>query len=376
MYRSTIGKHVPDAVTELIGSKGVDVLRRIGITEVKKVVGDVLCGINVRNSTELLTRRRIAMLNAATLILFLRGAATSRRFLAALPDVAVKGLKGKVSKQERWLLQWILGLTTKGVQNILRDSTSALDQYKAGFVKTHREIVAQCVREFGPIAGVIQSRDGKRVPVSWEFMLGLFCTIGSQTLAIRGSEKSTYGKLFERLVLGSVLEVLGFKHTKEPPTVTENVFWLSSRLETRESDGTALCGPGQAVRFDIGFIGRGNPEISKDKVSRFERQIEVGSKKYFCATFVIVDSIGQRSRIVEQAKAINGTIIQMSMSYWPRLLAKALEEKVGFRSRLSKVPDSQIESLLRREAGRVNIERFIEVSASSTSEDDNFSEDE
>lgn len=128
VYKSAIAPYVPTAVTELIGSRGVEVLKRIGVEEVKRVVADVLCGVNLRDSTEMLTRRRIGMLNAATLVLFLHGIMASKKFIDKLPRIAVEGLRGHPAKQEQWLLQWILGLTTKGVQNILRDSASgALD---------------------------------------------------------------------------------------------------------------------------------------------------------------------------------------------------------------------------------------------------------
>lgn len=370
VYKSAIAPYVPTAVTELIGSRGVDVLKRIGVEEVKRVVADVLCGVNLRDSTEILTRRRIGMLNAATLVLFLHGIMASKKFIDKLPSIAVEGLRGHPAKQERWLLQWILGLTTKGVQNILRDSASgALDTYQAKFDTTNKDIVQRCIKEFGVIAGSIQLDGEQKVPLSWDFLLHLFCTIGSQTLAIRGSEKSTYGKLFERLVLGSVLQVLGFKHVKPPLQETKNVFWLSNRIGTRESDAAVLCGPGQAVRFDIGFIGRGNPEISKDKVSRFERELEVAGEKHFCATIVVVDRIGERSKIQEQVKAINGTIIQMSMSYWPKLLAQALRLKVGYRHRICDMPDSQVEAFLRKEAGKVKIESFVEATSELISQE-------
>ncbi|MBI3319966.1 MAG: CfrBI family restriction endonuclease [Candidatus Omnitrophica bacterium] len=369
LYRSTLGRYVPQAITELIGSRGVDVIKRIGIDEVKRVVADVLCGVNLRDSTELLTRRRIGMLNAATLVFFLRGVAASKRFLQRLPQTAVQGLKGQTSKQERWLLQWVLGLTTKGVQNILRDDHRALDRYQARFVHTQEDIAGRCAREFGPVAGVLRLGGEQGVPLSWDFLLSLFCAIGSQTLAIRGSEKSTYGKLFERLVLGSALNVLGFTYMSYPPRKTHNVFWLSGRLGTRESDATVLCGPGKAIRFDIGFIGRGNPEISKDKVSRFERQFELGDQTYYCATFVVVDRIGERSRIVEQARAINGTIIQMSMSYWPKVLAQALQEKTDYHAALIDVPDSKVESWLRKEMDKVTLEQFVEATSTLIAEE-------
>src|SRR3989338_7416201 len=129
-YHSKVARFVPSAITELFGSRGVDVIRRIGIDEVRRVVADVLCGINLRDSTELLTRRRVSMLNAATLVLFLRGLEASKNFVEELPQIAIDGLKTRTSKQEQWLLQWFIGLTTKGVQNILRDSKTALEQYR------------------------------------------------------------------------------------------------------------------------------------------------------------------------------------------------------------------------------------------------------
>ena len=363
LYKSAVGPFVPPAMTELIGSRGLDVIRRIGVDEVKQVMADVLCGVNLRDSTELLTRRRIAMLNAATLVLFLRGVAASKRFLEDLPRMAVEGLRDHPSKQELWLLQWMLGLTTKGVQNILRDSRHALDRYTEQFAATNAAVIQQCLREFGPVAGVLRVDGDREISVSWELLLSLFCAIGSQTLAIRGSEKSTYGKLFERLVLGSVLQILGFKHESYPPKHQVKVFWLSSRLGKRESDATILIGPGKAIRMDIGFIGRGNPEISKDKVSRFERQMEVDGQEYYSATFVIVDRVGERSKLVEQAQSINGTIIQMSMSHWPRELARALYEKTGYTSRIRSISDAAIEVWLRRAAEQINIEKLVEATS-------------
>src|SRR3989344_9380367 len=102
-------------------------------------------------------------------------------------------------------------------------------------------LAAETEKESGKLQCCVKYANGKESILDWHDMLSLFCTIGSQTLAVRGSEKSTYGKLFERLVLGSVLQVLGFEHVLYPPRKTTGVFWLSSRLEARESDATLLC---------------------------------------------------------------------------------------------------------------------------------------
>jgi len=106
------------------------------------------------------------------------------------------------------------------------------------------------------------------------------------------------------------------------------------------------------VRFDIGFIGRGNPEITLDKVTRFEREIEVGRRKWYLATFIIVDRIGEASRVKELARRVRGTIIQMSMSYWPQVLAQELRQ-VGYQHELARMPVllDQVEKAWPREKG-------------------------
>lgn len=157
--------------------------------------------------------------------------------------------------------------------------------------------------EKGSLNSEISIGGSQKTQINWLWLTYLLNTIGAQTLAVRGSEKSAYGKLFEKLVLGSLLHILGFKHVV-PPQEYEKVFWLSSRAEKRESDATLLYELGKGVRFDIGFIGRGNPEISLDKVTRFEREISLGRSKFFMATIILVDRIGTNSRIERMAKFV------------------------------------------------------------------------
>lgn len=191
-------------------------------------------------------------------------------------------------------------------------------------------------------------------------MLSLFCTIGSQTLAVRGSEKSTYGKLFERLVLGSVLSSLDFEHTLYPPKKTSNVFWLSSKIGEREADATLLIAPGQAIRFDLGFIGRGNPEITKDKVSRFERNLEVNKQTYHSATCIIVDRVGEGSGLEAQAKRAGARLIQMSMSFWPIELAKWLSAQFQHKSDIANCKPVDLPDVLKRKLTGVSFDNFVQ----------------
>lgn len=211
-------------------------------------------------------------------------------------------------------------------------------------------------------------------------MLYLLNTIGAQTLAIRGSEKSLYGKFFEKLVLGTLLHILGFQHVPyssgndEPITQFSNVFWLSSQdRRDRESDATLLYSPGKGVRFDIGLIGSGNTEISLDKVSRYRREIELGSKQWFMGTIIIVDRIGPRSRIVELAKEIDGTIVQMSAGYWPRRVALTLERILGYENPFDTMQETEVEAYIKEKVQQAPLISFIR-SASTTLDEETLLE--
>jgi len=108
---------------ELLAASGTKLVETIGIEIVRGVVLDVLIGKNLRDSTEALTRKRIGTLNLALLRMFLAGAHGNPGFGDELIDFACRRLSEtkRVSKEERWLAQWILGLTDKAFQNVLRD---------------------------------------------------------------------------------------------------------------------------------------------------------------------------------------------------------------------------------------------------------------
>ena len=350
-----------DEARDLLSLSGSDLVQHIGWDVVRGVVYDVLTGRNLRDSTEMLTRRRLALLNASLVSLFLKGTNLSANFVERLPDLAAVTLQQKrLRKAERWLAQWMLGLNDKAFQNVLRDKPEALDAYKERYIAVCREAIANCETEHGTLSGHLELSSGAKAELNWTFFVYLLTATGAQTLAIRGSEKSTYGKLFERLVLGSLLYILGFEMVSpEQPDKLERVFWLSSRGEKRESDATLLYEAGKGVRFDIGFIGQGNPEISLDKVSRFEREMQLGHSQWYMATIILVDRIGRKSRIVRLAQEIGGTIIQMSMGYWPQQVAQVLHQEIGFEHELLTMDESQIADYLKSRLQQVPLQDFI-----------------
>jgi hypothetical protein len=349
------------AALKLLSASGSRLVQQIGIDVVRGVVYDVLTGRNLRDSTEALTRRRIAALNLALVGMFIKGSAASAEFVQNLPGLASEVLQRKrVAKAERWLAQWVLGLTDKAFQNVLRDDPRGLVEYRDRYLRTCQEIVKEWERDQGTLSGVLEISPGVKAEINWLFLIYLLNAIGAETLAIRGSEKSTYGKLFEKLILGALLHILGFKHVMpEHLEQFRRVFWLSSRGERRESDATLLYEAGRGVRFDIGFIGRGNPEISLDKVSRFEREISLGRSTWYMATIIIVDRIGANSRIERLAREIDGTVIQMSMGYWPQQVARELKRILGYKHKLVDMDQLQIGPYLRTQLNEVPLEDFI-----------------
>lgn len=357
---------LPGSARPLLESrKGADVVEEIGLDVVRGVVLDVMRGINIRDSTEPLTRRRIALLNAAMIAQYASIPDSDSSIESLAGSISATLEKSRVSRGEEWMLNWSLGLTDKGVQNVLRDDHLGLSGYTRRFLETIRQVSETAAGDFGALSGSLRVGD-REAPLDWFFLLYLAAGIGSQTLTIRGSEKSLYGKLFEKLILGSALHVLGFELASGsgPTDISKRQFWLSTTSK-RESDATLLMPPGRGVYFDIGFIGRGNPEITLDKVSRFERTAEFADREHGMATFIIVDRIGARSRIEELAAQIEGTVIQMSMSYWPQLLARELHHRFDdYTDDLLEAEHDQVSRLLEERIASAPMESLLRKAAS------------
>ncbi len=363
-----ITKYFPEDAKRALSNTGTDVIAEIGEDIIKDVVLNVLMGENLRNNTELLTRKRLLTLNAATLYMLVKGQSEDSQFIELLHERAHKRLLQKgVPKQEKWILQWALGLTDKAFQNVLRDDLSNLETYKDNYKNVIMKSVDEFVADYGTLSGTVQI-GGLSAPLDWQMMSHLMTLVGSQTMAIRGSDKSTFGKLFEKLILGSLLSLLGFRQVT-PGNIGDGnrVFWLSERQDKRESDATILLEKGKGVRFDIGFIGRGNPEISLDKVSRFERELELDATKYYMATIIIVDSIGANSRIESLAERIDGSLVQMSGAYWPRTVARILHDKIGYQDEILNVSGRELHDLLRQRLETVDFGNLVKQGFDSVS---------
>lgn len=357
----------PPALRDLLTATGKHFIQRIGPDLVRQSTLNVLLGHNVRTQTEPLTRQRIAEVSGALLAMFEKGLDLDPEFYARLSRMALAqlGARNGGARDKVWPAQWALGLTGKGLQNVLRGDAEAL----AAFLDTFETSISQAANslqeKLGPLQLAVRiGHDPKadRPALGWVEALRLTTAIGCAELAVRGSDKSRYGKLFERLVLGSVLSILGFEPGgREKGAKKDRVFWLSDSSDDRECDATAIVKPGTIARFDIGFIGVGNPEIVRDKLSRFARDVERAGKVVSSTTFVIVDRYptGPTANSLVIAKRSGTAILQMSMSLWPRELARELKSRVGYAHPLADYNDTKTQVYITKAMSKIDVMGFL-----------------
>lgn len=364
-YKTPISNLFPASGRILLTGGGKQFVERIGVTAVREAVCRVMCGENLRTQTEPLSRRRIAQVSGALVALFTEGYLKIKGFENRLSDLAVTQLRNakKNDNAELWPARWLIGLTGKGDQNVLRGDPNEFQRYIADFEQAIQDAARHCRDQLGDYRMTLGHHiapDGRTVELDWKGIARLTTAIGAQTLTIRGSDKSIYGTLFEKLILGSFLSLLGFERVDPQRNVKDRgVFWLSDSSDTRESDATLLVEPGKLARFDIGFIGVGNPEISKDKLSRFAREIDIGQGTSSSVTFIVVDRLPKTGKTQAAAKKIGAEIVQMSMQYWPRQLAKLLRKRLGFRHVLADMPDGQVHTYLKDQLDQIAIQEFL-----------------
>ena len=360
MSKKSINDFIPQIGLDLVNVSRNEVLEKVGEDVIKEIVVSILNGGNVRTLTEGLTRRRLTLSNGAMFIAFLKSIQQVEAFKNS-PFKAVEDefFNKSLSNEQKAFLNWMIGLSGKGIQNILRDDDENVRNYLKNLESALTEASSKVEDVFGELSSEVRLGNEEYF-LNWNNLLHVFMAIGAQTLTIRGSEKSVYGKLFERLILGSVLSILGFTMTGKDKTDDMNmVFWLSDQGDKREADATLLVEPGKGARFDIGFIGRGNSEISLDKVSRFERELERGRQTHYMSTIVLVDRIGGNSRIQELAQQIDGDIIQMSMSYWVKEVAQVFKDRLDLESDFIGINDEKYSELIEAKIEEVDLSDFV-----------------
>lgn len=313
----------PPGARAVMGSGADTVVAAFGTDGLADAARGLLHGENVRLVTEQVTRATLAQLaNHTRQALFIPGLGPESVVDGAVAAVIGRSVRGL---DLRWCY-WLLGLTDKQVQNVLRDSPEALHDYAAKFL----EVIDDEAKEMG---GLRVQVGGGAVADARQFLY-FTQVVGAQTLTIRGSHKSTFGKFFERLVLAAFLEVLGLTRD-ETRSGRLHTYWLhddDDGASGREADAVAVIAPGQLLHIDIGFIGRGNPEIILDKLTRYARQRDLGKVRFNVQTLVLADRFGQASTIAGRAEVLGALCAEMANPNWVQSIAVALTRQHGARA--------------------------------------------
>lgn len=154
MKSKPIIDYFPQEAKKALSHSGTDVISEIGAEIIRDVVLSVLSGENIRNSTELLTRKRLLTLNAATLMMLVAGRADDASFISNIHENAYERLSaGRVPAQEKTILQWILGLTDKAFQNVLRSDLKNLKNYKEDYLEVIEKSNSEFEQDYGKLSG-------------------------------------------------------------------------------------------------------------------------------------------------------------------------------------------------------------------------------
>lgn len=351
-YYNGIGK-------ESITSTSSDFTRSMGDDGVKDIIRKVLIGGNVRDTTEFITQRRLLNSYFSMLDLYMTHLSDYSDDSKIFSKYVAEDLK-TASNDAKILDLWLLGLTKKGFDNIVRGADN-LVAYQSSFTKSMDDAIEDLEDIYGKLSGKIEVNH-KKMKLNWNTLALLFIALGGQTLSIRGSAKSMNGKMFEKLVLGSLLTMNGFTYVGGPPTSidkTKKYFWLSHMDENeRETDATIIYN-GKAISIDIGFIGKGNPEITLDKVTRFGAYKRIGGLDHDMATIIIVDTVASNSDLFNKASRVNGHVFQMKNGDWTIEVAKTICRIMGVQNELSTKTKSELDTYFKNALKHVDISEFV-----------------
>ena len=125
----------PEKGRVVLTANGKEFVERIGVETAKRVILAVLCGENIRAQTEPLTRRRVAIATGAMVSLFAKGWTENGDFTQMLSSLALEQMDNtpQSKKEIFWPAQWLIGLTGKGIQNVLRSNVELRQSYIQDF---------------------------------------------------------------------------------------------------------------------------------------------------------------------------------------------------------------------------------------------------
>jgi len=315
---------IPELKEKLVSARQV-----YSPNEVRSIVLTILLGKNYRSITEKATRLEISVFMSWLLNVCHRAnIAFGNDWLIELQKECIR----QTGLESRWLRVWLMGLALKTTQNL----GLHINDYEAYLKKIKNE--SDVLVEKGATSIQLQTNDLSPKSLSVGDSVWILQMSGAAVLTLRGSTKSTIGKLLEKAIARACLSALGLQEGKH-----FDINLPADAEVIREIDAEILTNRGKA-RMDVALIGTGNQEVSDDKLNR------VGKNG-----IVLVDKIGSKSNVPKNAASAGVRLIEIQnhsplselynhllpiMPKSIKLKKPPIDEK-GLRSLLAALPDNR-----------------------------------
>jgi len=255
--------------------------------EVRKIVLTILVGQNYRTSIETATSLEISCYMSWVLSVCHKAKLEfGNDWLSKLQGVCVDS----TGVEADWLGVWLMGLTIKTQQNL------GVKAKRADYLKQVKVANDKLVRQYANTTSIeLYSKGLAPMKLSTGDSIWLLQIAGAAVLTVRGSKKSSVGKLLEKAIARACFTALGLVENHD-----FKINLAADKEVERETDAEIKTRRG-TVRVDVALIGTGNQEVSEDKLSRVGRH-----------GIVIVDKLGARSKVPGNADkaGVHLTVIQ------------------------------------------------------------------
>ena len=295
---------------------GSSIFAEMTQVEFKKMLVDCLTGENPRIKTETWAQAKVFHgVFSGLKDMFEAGKKEDPAFIELAPTRAAEALydhykrKSRLKKDDVVLCQWICNLTQKGYDNILQGNPELLKEWASSLTDSVNHV------PYG-------ERETNLMNIA----------LYNASIAKKGGLKSAFGNLFEHLLLFSSLSSLGLKFVpREDLSVSGHPAFSLDINDGRQCDARIRTGLSHPLKIDIdiGFIGKGNPEIIADKTQRFANLLG-GGEKPLEHTIIIVSAIPEEAQlVVRQASILGAKVITMSGNHWLHELYNHLANDIG-----------------------------------------------
>lgn len=347
MVESPFLRHFPEESRYILASmEGQDYLESITEDEFRELILNLLNGVDPRSIFEAAFYEDIIIpMHRAIREMYVAGEEDDESFILNGPITAARWLTGHFKKlAEDYTIQRLKAMwrerNLKGYSNLVHDELVAGLQWGEEIppYMISEEDRKLCFWLIGSTSGKGWAgqfgRDRERL-LPWAENLCDRIETADDVLAIarhagslskKGGLKSMMGNLLEDPVLFAALKLCGLEFCGRNSVLEENgQFTLDLRAageHHRQADAAVMISE-SLIYFDIGWVSDSNPELTADKLQRFQNL----SQNEYANTIVIISQAAEGGEVRRIAAETNATLIVMGGNAWVTELHENLVER-------------------------------------------------